>query len=188
MTHSDSSAATDPSTPLRARRQMLLLVLGMLALVIVSGGVWALGRNGPATPPPATGVQQMDDHSVTAHGDSQAHAAAPSAVDPHMNMDHAQDDHPEGEVQVEPSSHGHDAPATHTDALASAHGDETAAAHGEPQAAHEAGGHGVEAADVSAPTKQMVLGGFAGVNALTIVAAGILRRRKSPRLPKHLQR
>ncbi len=186
MTHVDSSAATDSGTPLpRPRRLLFWSALATLALVIVVGGVWALGRDGSVTPPPATVVHQTADHSVAVHGDSQSHAAMLSSVDPHM--DDAPGDHGADATHAEAAAHGHAELGAHSDGETPAHDDE-AAGHVGAGAAHTADGHGDEAAPLPASTRQVVLGSFAGVNALAIVAAGILRRRNPPRLPKHLQR
>lgn len=194
MTHSDSSAAMVSSGSPRVRRQLLFLALATLALAMVVAGIWVRGRSGPAAALPVTGVQQMDDHALPAHVHSESHAAAPSAVDHDMggmsgdmtgmsgDMAGMPADHNHSEVMVEPAAHEHGEPSAPAGAQAPAHAE--ADAHAE----HEMAGHGVEAAAVSAPTRQIVLSGFAGVNALVILAAGILRRRSAPRLPKHLQR
>jgi hypothetical protein len=68
------------------------------------------------------------------------------------------------------------------------HAEAEASAHAAEEVAHsEAGGHGSEAAPVSAQTRQVVLSGVAGINILVVLAAAFLRRQNPPRLPKYLQ-
>jgi hypothetical protein len=89
---------------------------------------------------------------------------------------------------------GHDAaaPTEHEAAEEHEHANaETPAQVVEPsahsEALSEAHSHGEEAESVSIQTKQVVLGGLAGINGLVVLAAAIFRRRNPPRLPKYLQ-
>jgi hypothetical protein len=156
----------------RTRRRALLLVVGKLALLIVMGSMWAIQWDTAVAGPTTANALQDTDHASSEFPlDSQSYKAVQNA-----------DDH-DAEEEAHADSEEHE----HTDSDISDHGDESALAHADDSHEHSKGdGHG-STVDVSPLTKQIVLGGFVGINAFAILIAGIRRRLNPPKLPKHLQ-
>jgi hypothetical protein len=200
----------------RTRRRALLLVVGKLALLIVMGSMWAIQWDTAVAGPTTANalqdtdhassefpldsqsykaVQNADDHHAEeeAHADSEEHEHTDSDISDHAeeNAPTDADDHhaadEEGDHDAEEEAHADSEEHEHTDSDISDHGDESALAHADDSHEHSKGdGHG-STVDVSPLTKQIVLGGFVGINAFAILIAGIRRRLNPPKLPKHLQ-
>lgn len=176
MTDPVSPNASESRTPHRSRVRIGWLGLATtLVLLVGVEAVWASGEDDTASSPPATTIHAEVDHagvdhpSAASHADSDTHAAEASTGDEHADHDAA-------------------APTEHEAAEEDEHANaETPAQVVEPLAQSEAHSHGAEAASVSIQTKQVVLGGLAGINGLVVLAAAIFRRRNPPRLPKYLQ-
>lgn len=177
MTDRVSLRIAESAAPPRSRIGGRWLGLAILLLLVGAGVVWTFRGNGATTSQPAATIHREVDHArATTHAHSESQAA--SMGDEHTKHDTMANMADEHEGHDRAVATAHEAVAEHE------HADVQTPAQAIEPPAHS---HGQEAEPISLQTKQIVLGGLAGINGLVILAAAIFRRRNPPRLPKYLQ-